>query len=55
MATHEIVIEEDSEISAEPSRESIEDRLLKLESLYHQGLITQEEYDSKRKEILDKL
>lgn len=55
MATHEIVVEEDSETSAEPSQENIEDKLIKLESLYHQGLITQEEYDSKRKEILDRL
>lgn len=55
MATHEIVVEEDSETSAEPSQDNIEDKLIKLESLYHQGLITQEEYDSKRKEILDRL
>ena len=55
MATHEIVVEEDSETSAEPSQENIEDKLIKLESLYHQGLITQKEYDSKRKEILDRL
>ena len=55
IATHEIVVEEDSETSAEPSQENIEDKLIKLESLYHQGLITQEEYDSKRKEILDRL
>lgn len=47
--------EEDSETSAEPSQENIEGKLIKLESLYHQGLITQEEYDSKRKEILDRL
>mgnify|MGYP000059607960 CR=1 FL=1 len=47
--------EEDSETSAEPSQENIEDKLIKLESLYHQGLITQKEYDSKRKEILDRL
>ncbi len=46
MATHEIVIDEDSE------EEDIEAKLKKLESLYSQGLITQEEYQEKRKEFL---
>ena len=32
---------------------SIESKLKKLKSIFDQKLITQEEYDSKRKEILD--
>lgn len=39
------------EIDIEDSH-SIENRLKNLESLYNQGLITRDEYDSKRKEIL---
>ena len=35
--------------------ESIEGRLKQLDSLYNQGLITREEYDEKRKDILNKL
>ena len=32
-----------------------EDAIKQLESLYQQRLITREEYDEKRKEIIDKL
>lgn len=46
MATHEILIDEDGD------KEDIEAKLKKLESLYNQGLITQEEYQEKRKEFL---
>ncbi len=35
--------------------EDIEERLRKLQSLYQQELITQEEYEKKRQEILDRL
>ena len=35
--------------------EDIEIRLRKLQGLYEQGLITQEEYKNKRQEILDEL
>ncbi len=35
--------------------EEIESRLRKLQSLYEQGLITQEEYGKKRQEILEEL
>ncbi|MEE0967542.1 MAG: SHOCT domain-containing protein [Bacilli bacterium] len=44
MATYEIDVDDDH---------SIENRLKNLDSLYNQGLITREEYDSKRKEILE--
>ena len=46
IATHEIVFEEDEE-------ESTEAKLKKLQSLYEQKLITQEEYEKKRQQILD--
>lgn len=47
ISTHEIVIEDGM------GEEDIEAKLKKLESLYNQGLITQEEYQEKRKEFLD--
>lgn len=37
------------------SEDDVEMRLVKLQNLYHQGLITQEEYEQKKKEILDEL
>ena len=37
------------------SSESAEDRLKKLQSLYNKSLITYEEYEQKKKEILDEL
>ena len=36
-------------------RDTIKERLIKLEDLYEEGLITQEEYKTKRLEILDDL
>lgn len=39
----------------EPEEESSEERLKKLQSLYDQRLITAEEYEEKRKEILKEL
>lgn len=56
MPTHEIVVDESDEIFAGSTRhveEDIEAKLLKLESLYNQGLINHEEYEAKRKEFLD--
>lgn len=37
------------------SNDKIEERLRKIKSFFEDGLITQEEYDKKRKEILDEL
>lgn len=37
------------------SQESVEERLRKLQSLYDQMLITREEYEAKKKDILDDL
>lgn len=39
----------------EVSAEAAEERLKKLQSLYNQSLITYEEYEQKKKEILDEL
>ena len=49
MTTREMVIEDDKVSNV---GEDIEAKLKKLESLYKQGLITQEEYQEKRKEFL---
>ena len=60
--THEIIIDED-ELSAmreeggsgDFAGDDIEARLKTLASLYDQGLITGEEYEAKRKEILQEI
>lgn len=55
----EIYIEEDENTvlppSAQPPQQTAEARLSTLQSLYEQGLITSEEYDQKRKDILAEL
>lgn len=43
------------EKSHDDSDHDTEDRLRKLQSLYQQGLITQDEYETKRAQILDEL
>lgn len=40
---------------ADLAKESVEERLKKLQSLYQQALITDEEYEKKRQEILDEI
>ncbi len=53
-ATHEIVIEDDGyEVRGYDHGDDIEAKLIKLNSLYEQRLITREEYDEKRKALLD--
>ena len=53
VATHEIIIEEGMEVPESVDAGSdIEAKLIKLNSLYEQRLITKEEYDEKRKELL---
>ena len=53
----EISFEEDPDAAAAPPEEggAVEQRLQQLRSHYDQRLITQEEYEEKRKEILDQL
>lgn len=56
IATHEIIIEDGMEIPGSfDNGEDIEKKLRKLNSLYEQRLITKEEYDEKRKELLKEL
>ena len=51
--THEIIIEDGVEMTdGYDVGEDIEAKLIKLNSLYEQRLITKEEYDEKRKELL---
>lgn len=53
VATHEIIIEDGMELQEHfENGEDIETKLIKLNSLYEQRLITKEEYDEKRKELL---
>ena len=49
-ATHEIIIDGEESLS---QGEDIEQKLRKLDDLYQKGLITRDEYDSKRKEFLE--
>lgn len=55
----EIHIEEElgdgSGPQAGPAARNTQERLRELQALYGQGLITQEEYEAKRKEILEEL
>lgn len=54
IATHEIIIEDGMNDTPDyDAGEDIEAKLIKLNSLYDQRLITKEEYDKKRKELLD--
>lgn len=48
------IMEDVAESTDEPTA-TVEDRLIQLRSLYDQRLITQEEYDAKRQEILKEL
>lgn len=53
VASHEIVIEEGEDTRSEES--SVERRLEETKDLYERGLITREEYEAKRAEILKDL
>ena len=48
ISTHEIIVDENDQ-------EDIENRLKAAKKLYEEGIITKEEYESKRKEILKDL
>ena len=49
------VIEEENSDAETPGEQSVEERLKELQSLYDQRLITTEEYENKRQEILKEL
>ena len=57
IATHEIIIEDGQGGAETPpaleNEEDIEAKLIKLNSLYDRQLITREEYEQKRQELLD--
>ena len=44
-----------NKVVPENKNNSFEERLKKLKSLYDQELITKEEYDAERKEVLDEM
>ena len=53
IATHEILVDDEFKTTnSSDAGEDIEAKLIKLNSLYEQRLITKEEYDEKRKELL---
>ena len=55
--TRQIIIEDDSDDTAytSPPVSDAEQRLTELQTLYNKGLITRDEYDAKRAEIIEKL
>lgn len=53
IATHEITIDDDVKRDAINHHRNTEDRMKELQSLYDKGLITGEEYEQKRKKILE--
>ena len=53
VASHEIVVEEDGRTGEGAS--TVEQRLEEVKNLYDRGLITKEEYEAKRPEILKDL
>ena len=55
LGRHSYNIDGESVGEAEEEKESVEERLKQLTNLYVQSLITREEYEQKKKEILDDL
>lgn len=53
IATHEITIDDDIKRDAFNHNRNTEDRIKELQSLYDKGLITGDEYQQKRKKILE--
>lgn len=53
IATHEITIDDDMQMDTTKQRKSPEERMKELQSLYDKGLVTGEEYQQKRKKILE--
>lgn len=43
------------EMDVDTSDDNVESRLKKVDTLYHQGLISKEEWEAKRKSILDEI
>ncbi len=53
--TYSLDMGQNSFTGGAPSQEDVETRLKKLQSLYDQALITREEYEAKKKDILEEL
>ena len=51
----EVISQQTEETTQNDNEGSFEERLTKLKSLFDKELITKEEYDKKRKEILDQM
>jgi len=55
IASHEIIIDEEHNPYFEDSRKSSEERLNELQSLYEKGIITADEYQQRRKQIIENI
>jgi len=53
IATEEIIVDEDEK--NDNKNKSIEDRLIEAQQLHEKGTITTEEYEEKRKQLLDRI
>lgn len=53
VASHEIVVDEDGPYAS--GEDLIEERLKKLKDMYEKELITSDEYEAKKRELLDKM
>jgi hypothetical protein len=55
VATHEITIEDDVTFGNPAGEKTAEERLQELKQLYEKGMITDEEYQEKRRQILSEI
>lgn len=55
IVSHEIIIDDDSNQDIMDDRKTPEERLKELQSLYEKGMITDNEYQQKRKQILEEI
>ncbi len=53
IASHEILIDDQEEVNNSKNRKTSEERMNELQDLYNKGFITEEEYQKKRKKILE--
>ena len=53
IASHEITIDDDCNQNNVEYRKTPEERMKELQSLYEKGMITKEEYEKKRSQILE--
>lgn len=53
--SHEIVLDDSDNTESASNEDSIEERMEKLKEMYEKELITSDEYEAKKKDLLDKL